>query len=87
MLCAASVSASSRSAATIHADRWLEIDLYWFDRDDLAASADRFWQRNAALFEGVSGRRGVILNVGWVMDYILDWRGSMTDRVLIAKLA
>jgi hypothetical protein len=37
--------------------------------------------------EGVSGRRGVILNVGWVMDYILDWRGSLTDRVLIAKLA
>jgi len=65
--------------AALDADRWLEIDLYWFDRDHLENSATEFWNRYAPLFRAVGGWRGVILNVGWVMDYVLDWRGDL-DR-------
>jgi hypothetical protein len=69
------------AAANVKADRWLEIDLYWFDRNDIRSSAERFWQRFAPVFEGADGWRGVILNVGWTVDYITDWRGNLGQTI------
>ena len=59
------------------ADRWLEIDLYWFEKTDVSRSAEVFWDRFAPIFEGAAGEKGVILNVGWLMDYVLEWGGDM----------
>lgn len=56
-------------------DRWVEVDLQWFNREDIDGSTREFWRRFAPLFDGVTGWKGVILNVAWVMDYVLDWRG------------
>jgi hypothetical protein len=75
------IQRDAAGATSIDTDRWLEIDLYWFDKDNLEKSVSGFWDRYAALFRGVSGWRGVILNVGWVMDYVLDWRGNLDGKI------
>ena len=69
------------SSPSVKADRWIEIDLYWFDRNDIQGSSERFWQRCAPLFEGAEGWRGVILNVGWTADYVMDWRGNLGQTI------
>jgi hypothetical protein len=79
-----SSSPSSPPAGAI--DRWLEIDLYWFDHHDILGSARHFWERSAPLFTGVDGWRGVILNVGWTLDYIMDWRGREEDRIFFPPM-
>ena len=65
----------------VQADRWLEIDLYWFERTDIQGSAERFWQRFNPLFKDVKGWRGVILNVGFTADYLMDWRGDLAQAL------
>jgi hypothetical protein len=69
------------SPGPIHGDRWIEIDLYWFDRDKINDSATLFWNRFAPMFVGLDGWRGVILNIGWTSSYILDWRGDLNGPV------
>jgi len=69
------------AAAPLAADRWLEIDLYWFDRTNITSSAEAFWERYAPLFAGVTGWRGVILNIGWTVDYVLSWHGRLDERI------
>jgi hypothetical protein len=77
----ASVGTLASSPNPIHGDRWVEIDLYWFDRDRIDDSAARFWDRFTPLFAGLDGWRGVILNIGWTSSYILDWRGDLDARI------
>jgi len=69
------------AASKVKADRWVEIDLYWFDRTNIQESADSFWQRAAPLFQGAEGWRGVVLNVGWTVDYVMDWRGNLDQQI------
>ena len=64
-------------------DRWMEIDLYWFDQDNIQPSVDEFWHRFAPLYAGVQGDRGVILNVGWTVQYIMGWSGDLNDRIVL----
>ena len=73
--------AHATKAAEIQADRWLEIDLYWFERGDMQGSVDKFWERFAPIFEGQKGWRGVILNVGWMVDYVMDWKGDLNQQI------
>ena len=51
------VMPSNVAAATrgpeVQADRWLEIDLYWFERGDMQGSVDKFWERFAPIFVSV----------------------------------
>lgn len=82
---AASGGGMISKAGSIATDRWLEVDLYWFDKDHIRASAAEFLARNAPFFEGVEGWKGIILNVGWLMDYILDWRGDLDDRIAFPR--
>jgi len=78
---ATGTSPSAQKPADVRGDRWVEIDLYWFDRENIGRSAEEFWDRFNPLFAGVDGWRGVILNVGWTSSYILDWRGNLGDRI------
>jgi hypothetical protein len=70
---------------TVPADRWMEIDLYWFDLDNMDASVNLFWERYSPLMEGVAGWKGVILNIGWLMDYVTEWNGDMNEKILLPK--
>jgi hypothetical protein len=69
------------SGQTIQKDRWLEVDLYWFERNDMKGSSDRFWERISPLFADVAGEKGVILNIGWLMDFILEWDGQLDSPI------
>jgi hypothetical protein len=69
------------AAASLAADRWLEIDLYWFKEHEIAASARQFWGRFEPLYRGVSGYRGVILNIGWTVGPVMEWSGDLAQRI------
>src|SRR5664279_4042708 len=69
------------SKTPVSADRWLEIDLYWFDKHNIEKSADIFWSRFFPLVDGLDGWKGVILNVGWISDYILEWKGDLNQEI------
>lgn len=66
---------------TIDADRWLEIDLYWFERDDIEGSVRTFWERFAPLMADVDGWRGIIVNAGWLVDHVMAWNGDLATRI------
>lgn len=66
---------------TVDADRWLEIDLYWFDRNDITTSAREFWQRFSPLMTGVDGWKGIIVNAGWLVDHVMAWNGNLDERI------
>jgi hypothetical protein len=78
-----STPAPTPSLTDVDAERWIEIDLTWFDRENTLASTQAFWTRAAPLFRDVTGWRGIILNVGWVADPVLDWSGNLTTRIPI----
>lgn len=63
----------------------MEIDLYWFEQNDIAGSVDRFWGRFAPLYQGVQGYKGVILNVGWTVGYIMEWSGDPRQRITLPR--
>ncbi len=67
------------------ADRWVEIDLYWFDPANVERSADTFWTRYAPLYRGVSGYKGVVLNLGFTANYILTYGGDLAQEVALPK--
>jgi hypothetical protein len=73
------------SKTPVSADRWLEIDLYWFDKQNIEKSADTFWSRFSPLVDGLNGWKGVILNVGWISDYILEWQGDLTREIKLPE--
>jgi len=59
----------------------MEIDLYWFDQSDLSGSTSHFWDRFAPLYQGVQGDRGLILNVGWTVGYIMEFSGDLNQSI------
>ncbi|MGV8090452.1 MAG: hypothetical protein AB2L24_01120 [Mangrovibacterium sp.] len=69
----------------IPVDRWFEIDLYWFEKNDINGSVSQFWDRFHPLFEGLEGEKGIILNIGWLMDYVFSWSGNLTDEIRFPK--
>ena len=71
--------------APVPADRWLEMDLYWFDPADVQASAEKFWARYAPLYRGVSGHRGVVLSVGLTANFILSYSGDPAQQIWLPK--
>src|ERR1700733_6741632 len=81
------ISASSSSAQStvpvVPGDRWMEIDMYWFEQNDLQRSVNTFWDRFAPVYEGVEGYKGVILNIGWTVGYIMEWSGDLQQRITL----
>jgi hypothetical protein len=61
----------------------MEIDLYWFEQDKIAESVRCFWDRFQPLYEQVSGDRGLILNVGWTVGYVMEWSGDPDQRITL----
>ena len=66
-------------------DRFVEVDLFWFDHSGPRRAADEFWDRMAPLFAGVDGWRGLIVNLGWLADHVLDWRGILDARIPLPR--
>lgn len=79
------VEKSPEASAKINCDRWLELDLYWFDRDRLGQSVAQFLERTYPLYRNVTGWRGVIVNVGWMVDYIAGFDGNLDERIPLGE--
>ncbi len=69
------------TAASVNADRWLEIDLYWFKQQGMTGSVHEFWDRFQPLFAGVRGYRGLLLNIGWTVGPVMEWSGNLDQRI------
>ena len=69
------------NANSINSDRWLELDLYWFNRDSIDNSTEKFFDRYAPMFQNVTGWKGIVINVGWVPEYIFQWDGDLNKQV------
>jgi hypothetical protein len=69
--------------ASVDADRWLEIDMYWFNQQNPAKSAQEFWERFQPLYAGVTGYRGIILNIGWTVGPVMEWSGNLDQRITL----
>lgn len=80
---ASATASPSHTNAAVPGDRWLEIDLYWFDRDHMQDSVNAFWDRFTPLYQGVEGDKGLILNVGWTVGYIMEWSGDLQQRITL----
>ena len=78
-------SLSTQEPPSVTADRWLEIDLYWFRQPDLEGSARGFWSRYLPLYTGLTGYRGVILNVAWTVGPVMEWSGDLHQTVSLTK--
>ncbi|MET0908461.1 MAG: hypothetical protein ABWZ99_03250, partial [Ilumatobacteraceae bacterium] len=63
-------------------DRWLEMDLTWFDpAAAFAPQLDELLGRITPLVEHVTGRRGIFFNLGWLVDLVTEWTGSPTQKI------
>jgi len=74
-----------KSAYPIPGDRWLEIDLYWFEQKDISGSVNAFWDRFQPLYTGVQGYRGLILNVGWTVACLMEWSGNLAQKISLPQ--
>lgn len=63
-------------------DRWMEMDLTWFDpADDFAPQLDELLARVGPLVDHVTGRRGIFFNLGWLVDLVTEWTGDPVQRI------
>jgi hypothetical protein len=66
-------------------DRWLEMDLTWFDPvSDLVPQIETLLTRIAPLLHSVEGERGIFFNVGWLIDLVTEWTGQ-PDQLIPTK--
>jgi hypothetical protein len=80
------LSMPGRAASSdVPADRWMEIDLYWFDAANVEGSADKFWKRYAPMYRDVAGYKGVVLNVSMTANYILTYSGDPDQEIALPK--
>ena len=70
---------------SVPTDRWVEVDLYWFNPADVERSAENFWTRYAPLYRSVSGYKGIVLNLGFTANYILSYGGNPAQEIVLPK--
>jgi hypothetical protein len=80
---AAASAPDTKNVASVPGDRWMEIDLYWFEQKDLSGSVNEFWQRFAPLYSDVEGYKGIVLNVGWTVNYIIEFSGDLQQKIAL----
>ena len=76
-------SGIAKAHQAVPGDRWMEIDLYWFEQTDIPGSVQGFWDRFYPIYAGIEGYRGLILNVGWTVGYIMEWSGDLNQQITL----
>jgi hypothetical protein len=67
---------------TLATDRWLEMDLTWFDPDrPLDPQIEMLVARVEPLLRGIEGDRGIFFNVGWLVDLVTEWTGDPRQAI------
>jgi hypothetical protein len=72
-------------SAILKTDRWMEIDLYWFDKANKEASVEAFWERNHSIYQNCEGWKGLIINAGWLLGVVTDWSGDLNQQIVLPK--
>jgi hypothetical protein len=63
-------------------DRWLEMDLTWFNpTQGMPPQMDTLLARVAPLLQAVEGERGIFFNVGWLIDLVTEWTGNPQQKI------
>lgn len=63
-------------------DRWLEMDLTWFDpTQPLDPQLETLLTRTAPLLYGIEGEYGIFFNIGWLIDFITEWTGDPDQNI------
>ena len=63
-------------------DRWLEMDLTWFNPTiDLDSQIETLLNRIAPLLTSIEGDYGIFFNVGWLIDLVTEWTGSPEQKI------
>lgn len=58
-------------------ERWLEMDLYWFQGGPLTQKVPELFDRLTPLWGQAHGtRKGLAICVGWLFDMVLEWNGD-----------
>lgn len=65
----------------IPTDRWLELDIYWFEKNNMEESAEKLLDRYHPLLQNLDGWKGFIINTGWLIDNIVGWNGDINQLV------
>jgi hypothetical protein len=72
----------SNLPVTLHHDRWIEMDVIWFDpARDLDPQIDMLLTRLAPLWQSTDGMRGLCFNVGWLIDLVTEWTGRVDQKL------
>ncbi len=67
---------------TLHHDRWIEMDVIWFDpARDLDPQIDMLLTRLAPLWRSTDGMHGLCFNVGWLIDLVTEWTGHADQKL------
>ena len=74
-------AAKSAPATPLLTDRWMEIDIDWFDQKDIDGATCQFWDRFLPLYVGIHGYRGILLNVAWTVGTVMAWSGDLSQKV------
>ena len=63
-------------------DRWLEMDLTWFDpAQPFTPRLEELFERISPLLRDVDGRAGIFFNLGWLIDLVTQWTGDLDQRI------
>lgn len=63
-------------------DRWLEMDLTWFDpTQPLDSQFEKLLSRIAPLLRGIDSEYGIFFNVGWLIDLVTEWTGNPLQNI------
>ena len=83
LLCNCSTRSTSSDAdfEKLQTDRWIEIDLSFFDKDSITFSVEKLYKQYHPLYDSISGTRGLIFNPGWVSEWIRNWNGDMNASI------
>jgi hypothetical protein len=61
-------------------DRWLEIDVNWFNPDRIEEQSVEFFDRLEPLLNG-DGDVGVLINPSWLIDFVVEFNGDLNQRL------
>lgn len=65
----------------MNTDRWVEMDLFFFQEKPFTKTAREVIDRLAPLYRDVEGDHGIILCCAWLCDVVTEWNGESTQTL------
>lgn len=62
-------------------DRWLEVDINWFNPETIDQQAKQFIETYEPLLKDADGDKGVLICPNWLVDIITEFSGDMNQNL------